>query len=203
MVTAKPPGRAAVSAPTAPALRRKRGRPTKLTLDVKDVICNGIRKGLTYELAAQLAGVTKTSLMNWKVWGDTQKSGKYFDFLTEVTHAEAEAAQVLIDVVRASAERGSEEAVIEEVRDGDGKLVSRKTTTKRSPRDWRAAMAMLERRMPDSFGKSYVKHEGIPESAPPSTGPVVNMIFRGAPPKYVIEGALVDEAKALPPESVD
>ena len=74
------------------------------------------------------------------------------------------------------AEKGSEEVEVVTYRDANGQVTSTKTTQRSSPRDWRAAMTILERRYPDKYGRKVVAHEGIPEN-PINVTPTVVMMF--------------------------
>jgi hypothetical protein len=57
-------------------------RPCKLTPEIQQRIGENIALGLTYRLAAESAGVTYKTLNEWNQKGKTEKSGKYFDFIS-------------------------------------------------------------------------------------------------------------------------
>ena len=157
---------------------RNRGRPTKLTPKVQERVCKAIEQGLPYSEACTLAGIHQATFCNWRNRGETQKQGIFYEFVEAVNHAQAKATEVFVKAVRDSAERGNEE-VAETVKfDGSGKMIERTVVTRRSPRDWRAAIAMLERRSPESWGRRVIQHDGIPAGSALPTGPVtLNLIF--------------------------
>lgn len=47
-------------------MKNKGGRPRKLTSAIKDAIIDGIKKGLTLKAACKCAGISYSSLANWK-----------------------------------------------------------------------------------------------------------------------------------------
>lgn len=146
-----------------------RGRRSKLTPEVQERIVAAIASGQTYDVACELAGISKGTYHNWKSLGRKEKQGKLREFLDAVTRAEAEAEKHLIEVIRTAAEKGDETVEVVTVRDASGQVISTRTTQRTSPRDWRAAAKMLEMRNPEQYGRRITKHEGIPEStAPPS-----------------------------------
>ena len=151
------------------------GRPTKLTPEVQQVICDSIRQGLPYKAASQLAGIHDTTRIEWRKRGERAKSGLYYEFANALSQAEAEAQQAMVAVVREAAQRGDEEVSITERLDKDGNVIEIVRVKRQNPRNWRAAMAMLERRHPEEFGRSIVQHEQG-EGQPPI--PVeVKMVF--------------------------
>ena len=107
------------------------GRKSKLTPEVQERICQYVRQGLTYEIAARAAGVSETTFYRWKQRGERSKRGKYREFWEALKRAESEAEQVLVRRILAA-----------------------------SNDTWQAAAWMLERRYPERWGrKDRVKHE--------------------------------------------
>ena len=86
------------------------GRKTKLNEKVKDIVCDYIRKGNTYEAAAAAAGIWPATIFNWKKWGERAKTGKYFDFLEEVKRAELEAERLFVEAIAKAAFNGTWQA---------------------------------------------------------------------------------------------
>lgn len=162
-----------IDAPT----RRGRGRPTKLTPAIQETICTAIRMGLRYQEACTIAHITDVTYRRWKDVGEAAKTGKFRDFYLATKEAEAEGEQKLLSIVQEVAEKGTEEATVVTHRDANGVVTSTVTTQKRSPRDWRAAMTILERRYPERYGRKVLAHEGIPETPAPTSGPTVMMFF--------------------------
>ena len=68
-----------------------RGRKTKLTPKVQDKICEYIRLGMTYEIAARVAGICRQTLWDWQARGEKAKSGVYREFFNALEVAEADA----------------------------------------------------------------------------------------------------------------
>ena len=99
------------------------GRPSKLTPEVQERICNAIRAGNYYEASCAYAGVDYTTFRLWMQKGEKAKSGKFFDFFDAVTKAQADAEVFLVA-----------------------------NWKKHVPEDWRAAKEMLARRFPERWG---------------------------------------------------
>ena len=100
-------------------------RPIRLTKKVKEAIYRGIRLGLAYDRAAQLAGITPRTFYSWKAKGIAKKAPIYIQFLHELKKAEIEGeAAAINEIVKAS----------------------RKGT-------WQASAWLLERRFPDRWSR--------------------------------------------------
>ena len=152
------------------------GRRPKISPKIREIIITGIKSGMTYKAACDLAGIGQTTFYRWQELGETEQSGVYREFWQELKNAEAEIQQRMLDVVRESAEKGTEEVTKVTRRDANGNIVETVETLKSSPRDWRAAMTFLERRNPEEFARRFVHHGGSVETTPPAA-PVVNLIF--------------------------
>lgn len=100
------------------------GRHTKLTPERQEAILDGIRAGLTIDRACQRAGISHATYYNWKTKGLTQSSGIYVDFVDVLTRAEIEVEQRMLTQIQLQ-----------------------------SAHDWRAAVAFLEKRFPERYGK--------------------------------------------------
>lgn len=106
------------------------GRPTRLTKAIREKIYQGIRLGLPYERAAQLAGIHQSTFYMWKRKGMLKKAPIYIKFLEELKKAEVEGeAAAINEIVKAA--RGSD----------------------KRPAQWQAAAWMLERRFPDRWAR--------------------------------------------------
>ena len=57
-------------------------RPSKLTPEIQKRIGDNIALGLTYRLAAEAAGITYKTFNEYMNRGQTEKSGKYYQFCT-------------------------------------------------------------------------------------------------------------------------
>ena len=82
-------------------------RPSKLTPDIQKRIGENIALGLTYRLAAESVGVTYKTLNEWNQKGQTEKSGKYFDFAQHIKKCNAAGARKLLERLNDAVEYGN------------------------------------------------------------------------------------------------
>lgn len=113
------------------------GRSSKLTPEVERVIIDNILLGLPYHLAAEAAGIHRSTYFRWMDEGSKAETGKQKAFYDKVKKAEGVCARNLSTSVMKAAKQG----------------------------DWKAAMTMLERRWPADYGRrdrvdSKVEHSG-------------------------------------------
>ena len=66
---------------------KKRGRPTKLTPEVREEVCKYIRGGLTDGDAAVLTGIHRQTFIEWKKRGDDGEA-PFADFVDQLREAE-------------------------------------------------------------------------------------------------------------------
>ena len=153
----------------------KRGRKTKLTQDVQDDICKGIRGGLTYEQAAILGGIHIATFHKWKALGDKATSGVYCDFIDALKKANVEARAVHLQRICMAAFGGQEleEISISEKTEidpatGEQVIVGRetKTTKKKTLPIWQASAWILERRFPTEFGRHIPPQSSVRRQRP-------------------------------------
>jgi predicted site-specific integrase-resolvase len=95
----------------------KKGRKSKFTAPVKTRIIEALRAGTTYEIAAQYAGISRSTLYEWIKKGENTATGTYRTFYDNIKKAEAEGAVVHLG-----------------------------TISQASKKDWKAAAWLLERR---------------------------------------------------------
>lgn len=114
------------------------GRPTKLTPKKKKIIIEAVERGNYIETAAALAGVSKSTVYNWKTRGEqelerlekypeaevSKKEKPFLDFLDAYTRALAVAEDLDVQNINEAAKE-----------------------------DWRASAWKLERRNPEKWGK--------------------------------------------------
>jgi len=100
-------------------------RPSKLTPEVQERIVAAIRAGNFPEPAARSAGVSPATYYRWMRLGREEQAGPHRDLREAVRRAEGEAEVHAIAVIR-----------------------------KQMPGDWRAALAYLERRHAERWGRS-------------------------------------------------
>lgn len=106
------------------AKRRKGGRPSKLTPEVKKRLLDSLRLGNYYEAACAYAGIEYRTFRNWMKKGEEAKSGQFFQFFQEVNRAEMEA---------------------------EARMVAQWQNHMRH--DWRAVKDFLARRFPDRWAR--------------------------------------------------
>ena len=121
-------------------------RPSKLTPDIQQRIGENIALGLTYKLAAEAVGVTYKTLNEWNQKGQTEKSGKYFEFTQHIKKCNADGARKLLEKLNDAAEAGN----------------------------CQICMWILERRFPEDFARrQYRKTNVVSENINANVGIIV------------------------------
>jgi hypothetical protein len=82
-------------------------RPCKLTPEIQQRIGENIALGLTYRLAAESAGVTYKTLNEWNQKGQTDKSGKYYQFAQYIQKCNADGALKLLERLNEAVKAGN------------------------------------------------------------------------------------------------
>lgn len=152
--------------------RPARGRPSKLTAEVIEILAASLERGDSLEGASAAAGISRSTLSNWLQRGardleeescpiDSANGADKGAMAHEALYAEL-FGRVRLALARAEAEnlRVIEEAgrggarITETVRvvDKDGAVVKETTTTKQAPAQWKAAAWRLERLYPGRYG---------------------------------------------------
>lgn len=142
------------------------GRPTKFTAATRRRILAALRAGLTYERAALAAGVHAETLRLWRRQAEEAEAGGdesslFSGFFGELRRAEAEGERQAAEIVMQAARGGTKtvETKTTVVVRGEEIVESTTTTTATTTLpDWRAAMAMLERRHPERWARTD-RHE--------------------------------------------
>ena len=134
------------------------GRPSKLTPEVQKEICGHISRGLTYQDAARLSGVGRSTFMKWKADGETQESGPCRDLLDAVKDADSEFKKTHLNVIIKAATTPSIVTKKHVVKKG-GKVVLEEITEEIRDSTWQASGWLLERKFPEEFGKR-IEHAG-------------------------------------------
>jgi hypothetical protein len=116
------------------------GRPTDCTPELTATVADAVRRGCTYRLACQAAGISPQTLATWKQRGEEGEQ-PFAEFLDALTRAEGEHAARLASVLHGFA-------------DGTDDCDPRVRTD--------AAKFMLERRHPHDYGRTVqeVEHSG-------------------------------------------
>ncbi len=104
--------------------KRKPGRPTKLTPEVQQTICDALERGEVHVHAAEHGGISEATYYNWIRKGE-EGDKEYVEFLLATMRAEAEGRKEIFKKIRCATET-----------------------------DWRAAAFLLERRYPQHYGKA-------------------------------------------------
>lgn len=79
------------------------GRPIKLTPEVQSRICEAVRAGNFFEVAASYGGVAEATFHRWMSRGNKESSGRYRDFRTAVEKAAHDAEVALVATWRRQA----------------------------------------------------------------------------------------------------
>lgn len=98
------------------------GRPSKLTPEIQERICQLVRAGNTVEVCAEAAGIAPATYYGWMQQG-IEGDGVHGEFRRAVEQARAEAEAILVGRVQRAAQSGS----------------------------WRAATWLLERQWPEHW----------------------------------------------------
>lgn len=98
-------------------MTKKIGRRSKFTKERKERIIQAIGAGCSYEMAADYAGITRSTLWSWMKKGEEGKDKNYQTFLNDIKSAEIEGAMANLGTIQEA-----------------------------SQKDWKAAAWILERR---------------------------------------------------------
>lgn len=122
--------------------RGKGGRPTKLTPEVQERICDALRKGCTRRAAAAYAGISEDTLYNWIARGEGRAKSppreEFTRFSEAVKRAESEAEKRYTEIIYRAADE-----------------------------TWQAAAWWLERRYPKEWGRRERHEVQGSEDGPP------------------------------------
>ncbi|WP_449064787.1 hypothetical protein [Planomonospora algeriensis] len=124
------------------------GRPTKLTPELRDRLCEYIRAGNYLATAAELCGVGRSTVNRWLAEGEAEDApAGYRELRDAVTRARAEAEAQMVSIVQLDARGG---AVVREVtrRWPDGTV---ETDRQLTPPNGRLALEYLARTRPQEW----------------------------------------------------
>lgn len=134
--------------------KNKGGRPPKLTRELIDKICNGVRLGFTFKDAAMFAGVPERTFYDWKVQAEREGASPLFkSFLHELKLAMVQGEAVLLKRIHDASSGGQTVTETRTLRDKKGDIIEETVATKTTPPLWTAAAWILERRHPDKWGR--------------------------------------------------
>lgn len=108
--------------------------PLKLTPEVQDTIARMIKVGVPIEMAAEAAGIARSTFFDWLKRGEAKgtKNKRFRDFRAAIEQARAEAEATLVTRIAKAAQNGS----------------------------WSAAAWLLERRAPERWAKPSERTRG-------------------------------------------
>ncbi|GBQ03908.1 hypothetical protein SSP531S_53870 [Streptomyces spongiicola] len=145
------------------------GRPRLLSDEVEARLVNASRTGIAVELAAEMAGISRTSFLRWMALGRTEIEAREAG---EEPDKEAEEYAALYEKVRTARAHAAARAMANIRRVADGGIVTKVTTRRfrdsvtgeiveetvedRTSPDWRADAWYLERQHREHYGKDAV-----------------------------------------------
>ena len=139
---------------------KPKGRKSKFTTPVKDRIIEALRAGTTYEIAAQYAGISRSTLFEWIKKGEKEEDTAYRTFYDNIKKAEAEGAVVhLGTIAQASAKDWKAAAWILERRHGYSKEVVMKVEEQEKEIELPSSMLELLRMQARELRTSMAKAE--------------------------------------------
>ena len=139
------------------------GRLSRLTPETQQALVAALRTGVTEDAACRASGVSRTSFYRWKARGRVAESkwlqfnaaqrtqeARYRDLVEAVQTAWDETHVLLADsILTAAVPHDAIETTVTDHPDGTRTTVTKTTRV----HDWRAALAILERRHPDEWAK--------------------------------------------------
>ncbi|NML55199.1 hypothetical protein HHL19_35260 [Streptomyces sp. R302] len=146
--------------------KRAAGRPRLLSEEVEARLVGASRTGIAVELAAEMAGISRSTFLAWMARGraesDARAAGdepdpaesEYAALYEKVRTARATAAARAMANIRRVADGGIVTKVVtRRFRDPVSGEIVEETTEDRTPPDWRADAWYLERQHRDQYGK--------------------------------------------------
>lgn len=110
------------------------GRPSKITPEITEEICDYIKSGNYPETAAALAGIHRATFYRWIKKGNQHKTGLHREFCDRIKEAEAYAQGAAVERIRAAGDK-----------------------------NWQALAWWLERKFPELWGRRQrveLEHSG-------------------------------------------
>ncbi|TQF12489.1 hypothetical protein FJV41_28820 [Myxococcus llanfairpwllgwyngyllgogerychwyrndrobwllllantysiliogogogochensis] len=128
-------------------------RPTKLTPELQQQICDHLRSGLFRRAAAGLVGVDEQTLSRWFHRGASEPRGLYREFFVAVNRAEAEFMQGATETLQAAATTNPKHVQWLLSRRFPELYGRRDNVESKSPEDQTADTAALRELLIDRLGK--------------------------------------------------
>lgn len=133
------------------------GRPTKLTPEITEAVCDALVEGLSIEGACARAGIAPSTYYDWNARG-ADGEALFVEFAEATARARAEVEERLLESVEWAAGERIRKKALGQGRDAE--------IVDEVERDWRAAAWLLERKFPGAYGnRSKVEHSG-PDGGP-------------------------------------
>lgn len=110
---------------------KKRGRPSKLSPEIREKLLSAIRSGNYLEDACSYAGIDYSTFRRWMIRGEEAQTGEYGEFYETVKSLEASVIVELVGEWRARMD------------------------------SWQSIAAFLEKRFPGRFGRRRVELAGV------------------------------------------
>ncbi|WIG98349.1 transposase family protein [Myxococcus sp. SDU36] len=153
-------------------------RPTKLTPELQQQICEHLRSGLFRRAAAGLVGVDEQTVSRWFHRGASEARGLYREFFVAVDRAEAEFMQGATETLQAAATTNPKHVQWLLSRRFPELYGRRDNVEAKSPEDQAADTAALRELLIDRLGK-FLPDEP-PASAPADAAPSEQLEDKGA-----------------------
>lgn len=152
---------------------------------MKTILAN-VRRGMTWESAATLAGVNRRTVERWKARGRKQPAGAYGKFLDMCEQAtQAFKSRHLAIVEGATKVRRKTRTV---TKSHPGGKQTREVHVERILPDAGTSRWFLERRFPEEFGRQVVQHTGKVETGPTAPEDRTFRHVSVAPPRRNADG---------------
>lgn len=145
------------------------GRKPKINPERIEKICENVRLGMTYEMAAQAAGICAATFYNWQQTAEAEQqrlarpgarrrkyTTLYLEFLESLKKAEADAEQAALQDIHDAGTGGREFTETREkweLVNGELTLVEKYTVVKTLAPQWQARGWFLERRYPKRWAR--------------------------------------------------
>ena len=142
---------------TAQLKKPKPGRPSKFVPEAATVVLAHVRRGSPRHIAANAAGIGRSTLMRWMARGKSERRGQFRDFWDALKKAEAEMVTVSLGRIQSAGDGG---AVLSRTSVTNSQGVTTVVEKFAQP-IWQASAWLLERRHPDEFAVNAREIKGL------------------------------------------
>lgn len=125
-----------------PHVKKKRGAPFKLTQELQEKICAGLRAGNYIQVVCEANHINPGTFYNWMERGKEKRGKEFIAFFNAARESIAYSEMKLV----VSIDRHANGRAVQ--MDSQGRVIHEQV-----PSDWRAAAWLLERKFPDRWGK--------------------------------------------------